>query len=132
MLGYWSDLDRTFSTLFGALEATPAASWPPTSVYDAGANVVVMADLPGVKDKDVSVTLEKDVLTLSGERQVALPEGHVVHRQERRAARFSRRFLLPFKVDADALSAELKDGVLTITLPKAPEAKARKIEVQAR
>jgi HSP20 family protein len=136
MLGYWSALERNFSDrrvghAFREEAATAANNWPRTSVYDAGSKLVVRADLPGVKDKDLEVTLEKDVLTLAGERHLALPEGHIVHRQERRSARFSRKFLLPCKVDAEALAAELKDGVLTITLPKAPEAQARKIAVKA-
>jgi HSP20 family protein len=132
MLGYLSDLERTFSTVFGQLDAAAeSGTWPRTSVYDAGANLVVVAEVPGFKDKDLEVTLEKDVLTLSGQRQLAIPEGKIVHRQERRGTRFSRRFLLPVKVNAEALVAEVKDGVLTITLPKAPEAQARKIAVKA-
>jgi HSP20 family protein len=133
MLGYWSDLDRRFFSLFHDLEARPTVDtgWPRTSVYDTGNSLVLVADLPGVKDKDLEITLERDILTLAGARPLALPEGHTVHRQERRSAQFSRTFNLPFKVDADALDAQLKDGVLTITLPKAPEAQARKITVKA-
>ena len=144
MLGYWSDLERTFSTVdelrrrmehvFGNVDPGALAtdtSFPRTSVYDTGKSLVLVADLPGVKDKDLELTLEQDVLTLAGERKMELPEGHTVHRQERRAARFSRTFNLPCKVDADGLDAQLKDGVLRVTLPKAPEAQARRIAVKA-
>jgi HSP20 family protein len=144
MLGYWSDLERTFSTVdelrrrmehvFGNVDPGALAtdtSFPRTSVYDTGNSLVLVADLPGVKDKDIELTLEQDVLTLAGERKMELPEGHTVHRQERRASRFSRTFNLPCKVDADALDAQLKDGVLRVTLPKAPEAQARRIAVKA-
>jgi HSP20 family protein len=144
MQGYWTDFERTFSTvdqlrrrmehMLGNVD--PAAfntdtSWPRTSVYDAGDALVVVADLPGVKENEIEVTLEQDQLTLAGERKVQAPQGHTVHRQERRGTRFSRTFNLPVKVDADALTADLKDGVLTVRLPKAPEAQARKIAVKA-
>jgi HSP20 family protein len=144
MLGYWSDLERTFSTvdelrrrmehMLGDVDATAFATdtnWPRTSVYDAGDALILVADLPGIKESELDVTLKQDELTLSGERKVAVPQGHTVHRQERRGARFSRSFTLPVKVNADALSADLKDGVLTVRLPKAPEAQARRISVKA-
>ena len=144
MLGYWSDLERTFSTVdqvrrrmeraFADAEAgrlAVDASGPRTSVYDTGGALVFVADVPGVKESDLELTLEQDVLTVAGERKLTAPEGHTLHRQERRAARFSRTFTLPCKVDADELTAELKDGVLTIKLPKAPEAQARRITVKA-
>jgi HSP20 family protein len=145
MLGYWSDLERTFSTvdelrrrmqyMFGDVEAAALATdtnWPRTSVYDTGTELVLVADVPGVKEEELDLTLKQEELTLSGERKVDVPANHSSHRQERRGARFSRTFTLPCKVDADALSAELKDGVLTVKLPKAPEAQARKITVQAK
>lgn len=144
MFGYWSDLERTFSQVdelrrrmehvFGDVEASALAtdtSWPRTSVFDTGTALTLVADLPGVKDADLEITLKQDVLTLAGERKLEVPAGHTVHRQERRAARFSRTFTLPCKVDADKLDAQLKDGVLTLTMPKAPEAQARKIAVKA-
>lgn len=144
MLGYWTNFERTFSPVdelrrrmesaLGQFDATAAATdttWPRTSVYEADNNLVLVADLPGVQASDVEVTLEKDVLTVAGQRKLELPAGHTVHRQERRAARFSRSFSLPCKVDGDALSAEMADGVLTITMPKAAEAQPRRIPVKA-
>ena len=92
---------------------------------------MLVADLPGVKAEDVEVTLEQDVLTLAGHRKLEVREGHTVHRQERRAARFSRSFGLPCKVDRETLSADLADGVLTITMSKAAEAQPRRIPVKA-
>jgi HSP20 family protein len=141
MIGYWSHLEPTFSTvdqlrrrMFGAMDPGFSASdpsWPRTTITDTGDALVLVADLPGIKDSDVQLTLEQEQLTLAGERKVQVPPGHAVHRQERRGAKFSRTFNLPFKVDADALTADLKDGVLTVRLPKAPEAQPRKIAVKA-
>jgi HSP20 family protein len=143
MLGYWSgipDLEHTLSTvgelrrrMFADVTAprTSAVSWPRTSVYDSGEALVLLADLPGVKSSDLEITLERDVLTVSGERKPDAPEGYAVLRQERRAARFERSFALPYKVDSEKLAAELKDGVLRVSLPKAAEAQPRKITVNA-
>ena len=61
-----------------------------------------MADVPGLRESDLELSLDKDVLTLGGERKLAVPEGHTVHRQERRGTRFQRQFTLPYKVNADA------------------------------
>ena len=144
MFGYLSDFDRTFAameelrrrverTLGGEGAADVFATdmgWPRTSVYDTGESLMVVADVPGLKEKDIEVSLDNDVLTLSGERRPDVPDGYTVHRQERRPARVSRQLTLPVKVNVDALSAEIKDGILTVKLPKAPEAKPRKIPVQ--
>jgi HSP20 family protein len=151
MFGYLSDFERTFAAmdeLRRRLSRGPVAeadagdvftsdtAWPRTSVYDTGEALLVVADVPGVRDTDIEISLNpegaRDLLTLAGERKLEVPEGHLVHRQERRSARFSRSFALPYKVDGNALGAELKDGVLTVKLPKAPEAQARKIQVQVR
>ena len=144
MFGYMSDFDRTFAameelrrrverTLGGENPADAFATdtaWPRTSVYDTGEALMLVADVPGLKDKDLEVSLDNDVLTLGGERRTDVPEGYTVHRQERRPARFSRSFTLPFKVNVESLSAEIKDGILTVKLPKAPEAQPRKIPVR--
>jgi len=77
------------------------------------------------------VSLEDGVLSVSGERKVSAPEGHAVHRRERPALRFARSVSLPVKIDAEKVTATVKDGVLTITLAKAPEARPRQITVRA-
>ena len=71
------------------------------------------------------------MLTISGERKVEAPEGYSVHRQERGSVKFSRSFTFPCRIDTEKASATVKDGVLTIKLAKAAEAKPRKITVTA-
>jgi HSP20 family protein len=71
------------------------------------------------------------VLTVTGERRADAPEGYSVHRQERLPARFSRGFQLPVKVDGAGITAALKDGVLTVTMPKAAESQPRQITVKS-
>ena len=89
------------------------------------------ADVPGLSEKDVQVTLNERGLSLSGERKVVAPEGYSAHRQERSHVKFARSLQLPCKVNPDQASASVKNGVLTITLAKAAEAQPRQIAVRA-
>lgn len=144
MIGYFTDLDRNFE-LMNQLrrrldrvfeEADGERSWtvsdqfPRTNVYDTGKAFVVKAEVPGLTDKDVALTLTQDVLTISGERKVEIPEGYSVHRRERLPMQFSRSFALPAKADAEKVAATIKDGVLTVTVEKAPEVQPKQISVR--
>jgi HSP20 family protein len=106
------------------------ARWPQLTFADAGSNLVLKAEVPGLSEKDVQLSIHQDVLTLSGERKSAVPEGYYVHRQERSPLKFARSFNLPCKVDAEKTTATIKDGVLTVTLTKVPEAQPRQITVK--
>ncbi len=128
----WTDFDDTWATPRPSTRALSAATWPRTTVADAGEEIVVTADVPGMTEKELTLTLHDGVLTLAGERRVAAPEGYVVHRQERLAARFSRSFALPAKVDPEKAAAAVKDGVLTVRIAKIAEAKPRQITVKAK
>jgi HSP20 family protein len=147
MLARWSDFGRGFGSVaelrrhmdrlfeeydgHGAEEEYAArAAWPRINVFDAGANLVVKAEVPGLAEKDLQITVNQDVLTVAGERKVDKPETHSVHRQERAPFRFSRSFTLPSKIDSEKTSAVMKDGVLTITLSKVPEAQPRQIAIR--
>jgi len=105
--------------------------FPRLSFTDTGAGLVLEADLPGLGEKDVQISIHQDVLTLRGERKEDAPPGAYVHRQERRPVRFSRSFALPCKVDPEKSTAVMKNGVLTLTLAKATEAQPRQIAVKA-
>jgi HSP20 family protein len=147
MFGYLSDLERTFAVMdevrrrversveagngFSVDAFATDTAWPRTSVYENENGLTLVADVPGLRESELELSLDKNVLSLSGERKLAVPEKHTVHRQERRGTRFQRQFTLPYKVNAEAMTAELKDGVLTVKLPKAPEAQPRKIAVKA-
>ena len=86
---------------------------------------------PGLSDKDVTLSLNQDVLTLAGKRGADAPKGYSVHRQERAALQFSRSVALPCKVDPEKATAAMKNGVLTVTLGKVAEAQPRRIAVRA-
>ena len=150
MLSRWTDFDRTLSMmdefqrrmnlLFDEYEggSTPArgrialhGTWPPMNLYDGGEELVVEALVPGLSDKEITVTCNQGVMTIAGERKDEVPEGYTVHRRERGAVRFSRSFSFPCEVDLEKTSASVKDGILTVTVAKAPEAKPRQITVKA-
>jgi HSP20 family protein len=107
------------------------AAWPATNVFETKEAFVVKAEVPGLGDGDVSVSVEDEALVIRGERKAQVPEGYKVHVRERAPVAFTRKVPLPARIDFDAVAAALKDGVLTVTLPKAKEALPRQIAVKA-
>ena len=108
-------------------------SWAPTlDVYESADALIVRAELPGMKKEDIEVSLHENLLTLSGERRNEKKyESSQTSREERSFGRFTRSIALQKQVSSGDVKANYKDGVLTITLPKAEEAKPRQIEVKA-
>jgi HSP20 family protein len=116
------ELDRLFS------DSQPWA--PVLDVQEDKDNFRVRVELPGLKREDIAVSLDDGVLVVSGERKTeTVDEGTEVHRQERYYGKFSRALTLPSAVAADKVKAAYKDGILTVTLPKAEEAKPKQIAV---
>ena len=101
-------------------------------VYETKENVVLKASIPGAKPEDIDISVMGDVLTIKGEfkSETETEEANVV-RRERRTGSFSRSLTLPASVDADNATAEFENGVLKLTLPKRPEARAKTIEIKA-
>ena len=121
------EFDQNFETT--AREATFA---PAVDVHEDAARFVVRADLPGVKPADINVTAEKGVLTLRGERSVEKQEGEGRYsRVERVSGKFVRSFTLPENVATDRITAQFKDGVLELAIPKEAKPEPRRIEVLA-
>jgi HSP20 family protein len=127
----WDDSDPSWQGWTSTSRAVSVASFPRISVHDAGSQLVLKADVPGLSEKDVEVTLNDGGLAISGERRVRPPEGYSAHRQERTHFKFSRTLQLPCKVNPEKTTASVKDGVLTVTLAKAAEAQPRQITVRA-
>jgi len=128
----FGDVDeRYFSPADFFLADDGTGTWPRVRVQDSGELITLRAEVPGLGEGDVKVTVNQDVLTLSGEKKSDAPEGYAVHRQERVPVKFSRSFSLGCKVDFEKANAVVKYGVLTITLPKAPESQPRQIAVKA-
>lgn len=126
-----NDLSRFFGDTFGAGELASRGSWTPyLDVYEKPDSFVVKADLPGMSSEDIEVTLDQNLLSISGERKVteAVDEENY-HRIERRFGSFRRTVSLPARIDADGIQANFADGVLEVIVPKADEAKPRTIKV---
>jgi len=108
------------------------AVMPPVDIFETNLEIVLTADMPGVDDQGIDVTLEHDVLRLEG--RVARPErpGYRPALVEYGEGDFERVFTLATEVERDKITAEMKDGVLRVVLPKAAPAKAKKIVVHAK
>ena len=102
---------------------------PRVDVRENAEAFVVVADLPGADEKSVEATVQKNVLTIEGWTQLEKPQGGEELGREFGAGRFRRDFTLPDAVDPERIQARVKNGVLTVTIPKKEEVKARKIQV---
>lgn len=109
-----------------------SAEWAPAvDIAEDDKSYIIKAELPEVEKDKVKVTMERSVLTITGERQIEHEDkGKKFHRVERSYGRFARSFTLPDDVEAAAIQASHKNGVLTVVVPKAPQAKPRQIDVQ--
>ncbi len=123
-------VDDLFAGFVAGDREVPQSTLLPLDVAENGDEVVVVAEIPGVKKDDIKVMLQDGVLTISGEKKAAgLPDDARRHRAERDSGKFSRSLALPAAVNASAVSAELKDGILRVVIPKAEEARPREIRV---
>jgi HSP20 family protein len=135
--GLSRDFVNEFSRLFDRVanndESTSAtADWvPPVDIEEHTDKYVLNADVPGVDPGAIEITLENGVLTLSGSREKTVQQnGAASQRIERISGRFLRRFTLPESVDADAVTANGKNGVLEVVIPKRATAQPRRIAVK--
>jgi HSP20 family protein len=131
----WSDLDRLFRGFLRGMESAsdPAvAAYPRLNVWSTEEAFFVEAALPGYTLDEIQVSVEGNRLWLAGEPKAAAETDEVsYHRRERVRAKFQRSLTLPVDIDAGAVSANLANGLLTIELPKAKEARPRQIPVKA-
>jgi HSP20 family protein len=136
----WRELEDVSSRLArffedGSLRSPESGggNWMPSvNVTETKDNLVLTAELPGMREENVSIELENNVLTISGEKMEERTEGEEERRYhvwERSYGAFRRSFTLPRTVKADEITARFHNGVLTVDLPKAAEAKGRKIEI---
>lgn len=116
----------------GSQEGDVFADWAPAmDLEESDAEYLVKTDLPAVKKEDVKVSLENGVLAIEGERKQEKEEkDKKFHRIERSYGKFVRRLAVPTDADPQKVSAEFKDGVLNVHLPKSPVAKPRSIDVK--
>lgn len=126
------EVERAFRQAFGDRQAaSPAGAFSPAlDVEEDEDGFTIHVELPGVKAEDVDVSLEENILTIAGERRFYDErEADGFRRVERHFGRFHRAVRLPDRVQADGVNASYRDGMLTITVPKAEESKPRRIQV---
>ena len=124
-------MDRLVSAFTGP-GASPEVSgvFPPLVIKEEGEKVSVEAEIPGINPGDIDINVHGKTLILSGERKPEKTEGASFHRRERKWGSFRKAITLPDEVNADAVEAECKNGVLKIILPKAEQAKPKKIAIK--
>jgi HSP20 family protein len=130
------EVNRLFSTNLGRVfgdENIARGAWNPTvDIYENKDQIVLEAELPGMKREDFDLSIENNVLTLHGERRFEKKdENDNYHRVERSYGSFTRSFTLPQTVSGEGAVADYKNGVLRVSLPKREEVKARRIEIKA-
>jgi HSP20 family protein len=132
LMSIQSELNQLFGRTFSG-EGSHGADWlPPLEAHETADRFVITVELPGLGPEDVDISVEDNVLTLTGERRFSSDRSEEdFHRIERRYGTFARSLTLPATADASAIEASFDAGVLTVTVPKREEAKPRKIQVKA-
>jgi len=102
---------------------------PKTNLYDKGDMFEVKAEVPGFSQEELNVKVQGNYLEISGKRQLEGPKGYTTHRTERDVTTFSRSFTLPADIDGNKVEASLKNGILTLSMPKAEIAKPKQIKI---
>ena len=136
-LDRWASLRNDLDTLLSC-PSGPAPSrqsqlftgWTPAlDLYQNNDNIVAVVELPGMRKEDIEISLQDGMLTISGERKEETNQENGATRTERFTGKFRRSMTLPTRVDVNKVSATYKDGILTVTLPKAEEAKPKQIQI---
>jgi len=126
------DINRLFANTANAESSSATADWVPNvDINEFEDSFQLQIDVPGVDPKDVEITLDGGVLTISGERELKNNESATRRRSERASGRFYRRFILPDTVDGDKVEASNRHGVIEISIPKQAKALPRRISIAA-
>lgn len=130
----WPEATRFFEDFFndfpGSFPQTRDQWMPTVDILEKDENLILRAELPGMDEKDIDLKLEGSVLTLKGERKLEKEEKKAnYHRIESSYGTFTRSFTLPVTVDLEKITAEYKNGVLSVTIPQKPEVRPREIPV---
>jgi HSP20 family protein len=122
-------LQDEVNRLFSSYQFAPSAAYPPVNAYANEDGIALTAQLPGVTQDDLEISVFRDTLTLRGRRQPEAPDRQAYHRRERGQGEFVRNISLPFSVDPERVEATIQDGVLRISLHRPEEDKPKRIRV---
>jgi len=123
----FTDFDRSYGEDYGWRVADGT---PRTNLYDLGEKLEIIAEVPGMSKEDLGIKIQGNYLEMSGTRKSDAPEGYKTHRVERGTPTFTRSFTLPSDVDSEHVVASLKNGILTLSLPKAEAAKPKQVTIK--
>jgi len=123
-------LEESFVRPYGRSTRGTGANYLPLDIYEADEAFVVKAFMPGVAPDQIDITTQQNTVTIRAEQPVEQQEGVRYYLRERAGGTWLRSFELPVAIDAGRIDAQLLNGVLTLTLPKAPEAKPRKVQIK--
>ena len=140
-----TSFDYPFEALLGiqrALEARRASDWmgaattgmgtfPPINVFQKGDDLLAVIELPGIDKKDLNIEAKENTIRISGRKIVAYAQAASVHRRERVSGTFDRTISVPIQMDPGAVTAEYRDGVLALFIPRAESDKPRTIEIRS-
>jgi len=127
-----NELEKKEATAVDTVERTRSRRVfvPRVDIYETDKSIELLADMPGIDEKMVDITLEKNVLTIVGHVEPVYPDGYNLVYSEYEIGDFERSFTLTDQVDQENISAKVKSGVLRLSLPKSGKALSRKIEVK--
>ena len=108
---------------------TGTGAFPPINVFQQGDNLLAVLEVPGVDKSDLEIQAKGNAIRISGKKAISYPDGVSVHRRERSAGRFDRTLTVPMQIDADAIKAEYRDGVLALLIPRAESDKPRTVPI---
>ncbi|MCH8921544.1 MAG: Hsp20/alpha crystallin family protein [Planctomycetes bacterium] len=126
-----TEMSHLFDHFFGGPSQRPRTWHAPASLYEEGDHYTVEIDMPGVKQDDLEVTYEKGTLSITAERKATEVDDRKVWQEERGYGKVTRQVSLPDLADPESINARLRDGVLSVTVAKKPEAQPKKIEIKS-
>lgn len=122
-------LDRSRFSDWPGRTTSGRGSYPLVNVFQQGEDFVVTAEIPGVRKEDLEISIKSNQLRIAGKKDIDYGENMSIHRQERSAGTFDRTFNLPLEIESDGVKAELRDGILSLFLPRAERDRAKSIRI---
>ncbi len=122
-------LDRSKLSDWPGSTTSSYGSYPLVNVFQQGEDLIVTAEIPGVKKDDLDISIKRNQLRIAGKKNIDYGKDISIHRQERSTGTFDRTFNLPLEIESEGVKAELQDGVLSLFLPRAEKDRARSIRI---
>lgn len=140
MAPYLTDPINALLRLQNALESNRFADWfgtgtassgayPPLNVFQQDDNVVIVAEVPGVKKSEIDIQVKNNRVRIAGRRSIEYQEGASLHRRERVSGAFDRTIAIPMEIEADKVKAEYREGILAVHLPRAERDRPRSVKI---